>query len=293
MAQYDLVFVQNNASSGVAFSEIKLGKPPDVGFALTQHPNTGLLSWVQSMNLITVYGQNDSVNLDTLTKTGMYHIHKNTTVTGGPSKCDGGTLMVYNSPSGIYQVMQGFEFSTIRKAVFFVRFNDSSSETWSSWSSLGGAVHTQWGDDPEFSSAVRDEIEQSTIKTLLFDRNSEMELSPEHINCLLIIAPEETPKFTVSIPSNIDLAFLEAPTFKSGSVYTIRSMSDLPIQLLFYDPTLALGEAQVVHTNGYYHPGKHKSIQLICIGNDEWLVEGAVPDPPVFEEDEDPEPIKN
>lgn len=293
MAQYDLVFVQNNASSGVAFSEIKLGKPPDVGFALTQHPNTGLLSWVQSMNLIAVYGQNDTVNFDSITKTGVYHIHPNASFVNGPPKCDGGILFVSNSPNGIYQLMQGFEMSSPKTALLFARFFDSSNtETWTPWKEFGsGATEGQWGDDPAFSKAVQTEIENTNIEIFPVSQNS-FDLHGNLKNRLILLYPVgDEPQ--VIIHTQGDMEYLQLPQFEVGSVYTIYSMSSKPILLEFLAPLYNMGDSMIVHTEGYYHPGKFKSIQLILIGQNEWLVEGAVNDPPGFEEDEVPGPIKN
>lgn len=45
MAQYDIVFAVNSASSGVAFSEIVLPKSPGSNYALTQNPTNGALGW--------------------------------------------------------------------------------------------------------------------------------------------------------------------------------------------------------------------------------------------------------
>jgi len=45
MAQYDIVFAINSASSGIAFSEIVLPKSPGGKYALTQNPTTGALGW--------------------------------------------------------------------------------------------------------------------------------------------------------------------------------------------------------------------------------------------------------
>lgn len=69
MAQYDLIFLRNNATSGIEFAEQIVPKPSSQGMFLTQDPINGALSW--SKTLIdgvlngTVSGSAIVSNLDT------------------------------------------------------------------------------------------------------------------------------------------------------------------------------------------------------------------------------------
>ncbi len=47
MAQHDLIFVKNDASSGITFGEYLISKPAGSNYALTQNPSNGSLSWKQ------------------------------------------------------------------------------------------------------------------------------------------------------------------------------------------------------------------------------------------------------
>jgi hypothetical protein len=49
MAQYDLIFVKNNAAAGVEFAETVLAKPAGLGYFLTMHNTTGVLSWSKTL----------------------------------------------------------------------------------------------------------------------------------------------------------------------------------------------------------------------------------------------------
>ena len=74
MAQYDLIFIKNAASSGVEFAEQILTKPSGTGMFFTQHPTTGVISWSKTLNTPvldrTVSGTAIVTSLDTAPDAG-------------------------------------------------------------------------------------------------------------------------------------------------------------------------------------------------------------------------------
>lgn len=56
MAQYDLIFVKNTASSGIEFAEQILAKPAGAGQFITQDPSTGMLAWSNTLNTPVING---------------------------------------------------------------------------------------------------------------------------------------------------------------------------------------------------------------------------------------------
>jgi len=56
MAQYDLIFVKNIASSGIEFSEQILAKPAGAGYFITQDSGSGVLSWSKTLSSPVING---------------------------------------------------------------------------------------------------------------------------------------------------------------------------------------------------------------------------------------------
>ncbi len=56
MAQYDVIFVKNNAAAGIEFAETVLAKPAGLGFFLTMHNTTGVLSWSKTLETPVING---------------------------------------------------------------------------------------------------------------------------------------------------------------------------------------------------------------------------------------------
>ena len=56
MAQFDIIFSQNIASSGIDFSEKTLAKAAALGYYLTQDPTTGALSWSKTLSSPVIDG---------------------------------------------------------------------------------------------------------------------------------------------------------------------------------------------------------------------------------------------
>ena len=133
MAQYDLVFIKNDASSGVSYNEFKLQKPPGVGYSLTQHPTTGVLSWIQSMN----NGGVVSGDFNNYTETGYYIIPNTGTFVNDPKYLDG-VLQVFKTTSGvIYQTAHVKPPTNPTNATTFVRhFRPGSPGSWTSWAAM-------------------------------------------------------------------------------------------------------------------------------------------------------------
>jgi len=133
MAQYDLVFIKNDASSGVSYNEFKLQKPPGAGYSLTQHPTSGVLSWVQSMN----NGGAVSGNFNDYTETGYYIIPNSGSFTNEPKYIDG-ILQVFKTTSGvIYQTASVKPPTNPTNPTTFVRhFRPGSPGAWTSWAAV-------------------------------------------------------------------------------------------------------------------------------------------------------------
>ena len=154
MAQYDLVFIKNDSVSGVAWSEYKLQKPPATGYSLTQHPTSGVLSWVQSLNnLGTLSG---SFNFNDQQTTGFYVVTPGSTPSNAPRYVNG-ILQVFKSSDGsIYQTQYCYGGSvTLGDPFTYVRHYNPSTAAWSVWRSnemglttyqLSGIVGTTTGD---------------------------------------------------------------------------------------------------------------------------------------------------
>lgn len=130
MAQYDIVFIKNDSVSGVSYNEYKLQKPPGAGYSLTQHPTTGVLSWVQSMNnLGTLTGTFD---YNTLQTTGFYLVTAGATPLNAP-KYNNGVLQVYKATDGaIYQTHYCYS-GTLTNPYTFVRYYNPFTASWLDW----------------------------------------------------------------------------------------------------------------------------------------------------------------
>lgn len=74
MAQYDLIFLRNNATSGIEFAEQTVAKPSGQGMFLTQDPINGALSWSKTINDAVLNGAVSGsaivTNLDTAPAAG-------------------------------------------------------------------------------------------------------------------------------------------------------------------------------------------------------------------------------
>lgn len=56
MAQYDILFLKNNAAAGLEFAETTLAKPAGAGYWLTQHQTTGVISWSKTLETPVING---------------------------------------------------------------------------------------------------------------------------------------------------------------------------------------------------------------------------------------------
>lgn len=137
MAQYDIVFIKNDSVSGVSYSEHKLAKPPVLGFSLTQNPLSGLLSWVQSMNLIsTIAGEFD---FNDLTSTGYYFIESTASPLNASSspKYTTGILQVFKQGNFISQVFHCLPGGSLNvNPHLWVRVYNTNHSSWTTWGVL-------------------------------------------------------------------------------------------------------------------------------------------------------------
>jgi hypothetical protein len=178
MAQYDLVFIKNDASSGVSYNEFKLQKPPGAGYSLTQHPTSGVLSWVQSMNnLGTISG-----DFNTYTDTGYYVIPSSGTISNSPKYLDG-ILEVFKTPTGtIYQKAFVKPPTNPTNPTTFVRhFRTGSPGTWTDWAAfeLVYEVPVRPPEDPR--APISEASEGSITAALSAVENALMDHTFEHV----------------------------------------------------------------------------------------------------------------
>lgn len=135
MAQYDIIFIKNDSVSGVSYSEHKLSKPPVSGFSLTQNPVSGLLSWVQSMNLIgTITGIFDYNVLQT---TGYYYISPTSVASQASApKYNNGVLQVYKVGDFISQMLHCYTSNLNVNPQVFLRQYNPLLLAWSNWTGI-------------------------------------------------------------------------------------------------------------------------------------------------------------
>ena len=144
MAQYDLIFIKNNAESGVSYTEQSVTKPSGSGFALTQDPGTGNLSWKQAVVFLGDVPYQG--NADNYIDNGYYIVNAADAVQNLPV-------------SGINGLLQVMDTKSIRIQIFYSEMPQSStghyafirkkvgSGAWSSWKGIhspeSGYVKTQ------------------------------------------------------------------------------------------------------------------------------------------------------
>lgn len=178
MAQYDIVFVKNDSSSGVSYSEIKLGKPSGAGYSLTQHPTTGALSWTQSMNnLGTLSGSFDYNSQQT---TGYYQVSPLATPLNAPSNING-VLRVFKGDDGsIFQTQYAYGTDTqIYNPHVFMRFYKPSTG-WSLWGRVS-LSHSSMYRQNDFRDPPSDAGDGSIGESLALLENAFMDHTLDHV----------------------------------------------------------------------------------------------------------------
>ena len=178
MAQYDLVFIKNDASSGVSYNEFKLQKPPGAGYSLTQHPTTGILSWVQSMN----NGGTVSVDFNNYTETG-YYIIPNTGTFANEPKYNDGVLQVFKAPSGvIYQTAYVKPVTNSTDPTTFVRhFRPGSPGVWTNWAAMELVYQVPTRPIEDSRAPYSEDAEGSIAASVQAIENALMEHTFEHV----------------------------------------------------------------------------------------------------------------
>lgn len=146
MAQYDIIFLKNNAVSGVSYTEYSLSKPPEDGYVLTQKKDTGQICWEPALMFMgDLEGSHD---LNTCLKTGFYTMDGSENLLNAP-KYTAGMLVVWVSPAGVVfqtaYVIPGTAGSNY--GMLWVRHYTDMQDEWTDWSEVRlSAGISQWGE---------------------------------------------------------------------------------------------------------------------------------------------------
>ena len=178
MAQYELVLVKNDSVSGVSYSEYTLQKPPATGYSLTQHPSTGALSWVQSMN----NGGVVSGDFNNYTEIGYYIIPDTGTFANDPKYIDG-VLQVFKTTSGvIYQTAYVKPPTNPTNPTTFVRhFRPGSPGVWTSWAAVELVYEVPIRPPEDLRAPYSDESDGSIVASLRAVENALMDHTLDHV----------------------------------------------------------------------------------------------------------------
>lgn len=266
MAKYDLVLLRNDADSGVNYSEIRLGVPPDYGFALTQNPTTGVLGWKPAFLFVSTLA--DYTDLNTTTYSGFYDLPSNQNYTNIPSGNLPALLQVFDIKSLIIQILFAAAPDNDGTAIYYRR---KVGNSWSLWVPFG-----QQGSPPVDMVSEQNVIDiiNSHVRPLLVENPvvDSYELLPDKLNSLILLYAEvrQQEYFSVFIPHQNHLP----NQFLHGSSFEICLMTDVPAQLIFLpDETQMLGD-QTVFPTGVHILIPYIPVRLTCLGDNTWLVEG-------------------
>lgn len=276
MAKYDLVLLRNDADSGVNYSEIRLGVPPDYGFALTQNPTTGVLGWKPAFLFVSTLA--DYTDLNTTTYSGFYDLPSNQNYTNIPSGNLPALLQVFDIKSLIIQILFAAAPDNDGTAIYYRR---KVGNSWSLWVPFG-----QQGSPPVDMVSEQNVIDiiNSHVRPLLVENPvvDLYELLPNKINHLILLYADlnqnNPPEFfSVFIPHQIHLS---NGLFLSGSVYEICLMTNIPAKLIFLPDEGAMMGDQTVYpeVRNYFTLQPYKPVRLTCLADNTWLVEGTAPD---------------
>jgi hypothetical protein len=272
MAQYDIVLLQNQSPSGVSFNEVMLGVPNEAGHALTQNPGNGALLWRPAMLLVATLPNN--TNLNSVTTSGWYDM---------PDANTYGNMPAAQLPA----VLQVFDIKSLIVQLLYAAFPDQSGSLVFHRRKVGSALWSSWQPLSQSWQPPLELLEEQDVLNLINNSNKQLiaenpvydafELLPGHKNHLILIYAELRPRepppfFSINIPHQNH--FIGSEAFEPGSVYELVLMTDTPTQLNFMvDEGVIVGGEQLVH--GELWLRKHKFTRLICINNNEWLVEGT------------------
>lgn len=135
VAQYDIIFLKNNAVSGVSYTEFYLSKPPNNGYALTQKKDTGQICWEPALMAMGELEGTDDLN-DCL-QTGFYML-KGSKLQSAPKYTEG-ILVVWANPEVgvVFQTAYVIPGTAgLNTGMMFVRhFTDAHNE-WTEWSEV-------------------------------------------------------------------------------------------------------------------------------------------------------------
>ncbi|MCE1202914.1 MAG: pyocin knob domain-containing protein [Bacteroidia bacterium] len=270
MAQYDLVLFQNNATSGLAFTEVNLGKPPDVGYALTQNPVNGLLAWKPAFLLMATLP--DQSNINEITTTGYYDLPTGQGYSNSPSSSYPAILQVYDIKSMIVQIYYASNTDGSGSIMWHRRKLGSS---WSPWTSFGAS-----------NTPPAELLSEQDVIDLINARNTQIiaenpvidiyDLIPRLKNTLILLYAEldtrnRTDVFTINIPHQNHLG---TDPFEIGSTYDICLMTNIPAYLNFLpDETIIQGGEQTIHTSTDLNLVQYRPVRLICINHNTWLIQ--------------------
>lgn len=133
MAQYDLIFIKNTSESGVSYTEQSVTKPSGSGFALTQDPVTGILSWKQAV--VFLGDMPYQANADNYIYNGYYIVNAADAVQNLPVSGINGLLQVMDTKSIRIQIFYSEMPQSNTGYYAFIR-KKIGSGAWSSWKGM-------------------------------------------------------------------------------------------------------------------------------------------------------------
>lgn len=257
MAQYDLIFIKNNAVSGVSYTEHRVEKPPAAGFALTQDPGTGALSWQQSMFFLGEMPY--QADADGYTNNGYYIVLSTNAIQNVPIP----------NADGILQVL---DIKKMRVQQFFCAVADSNSNyafirkknginPWSPWLAFDG---TGGGSASPIKLSADVDLITSNL-TVRADRDEGKYFQVNSSQPLTI---------TVPFDSNED--------FEVGTVITFEQMGTAQLEIMgeFIDDGRGgiIDQVELRALNGgLKSAGQYAVVQIVKVDSDIWTVIGGVP----------------
>lgn len=135
VAQYDIIFLKNNAVSGVSYTEFYLSKPPSNGYALTQKKDTGQICWEPALMAMGELEGSDDLN-DCL-QTGFYML-KGSKLQSAPKYTEG-ILVVWANPEVgvVFQTAYVIPGTAgLNTGMMFVRHITDAHNEWTEWSEV-------------------------------------------------------------------------------------------------------------------------------------------------------------
>lgn len=257
MAQYDLIFIKNNAVSGVSYTEHSVEKPPGAGFALTQDPGTGALSWQQSLMFIGEMPYR--ADADGYVDNGYFIVLNTEDIQNLPISNADGILQVLDSKK--MRIQQFFcAIADANGNYAFIR-KKNGINPWSPWLAFDGTGSGS-------SSPVKWSADVDTITS----------------NYTLAADSDEGKYFRVDASNSIKITvpFESDEDFETGTTITFEQTGSGQVEIFadFIDDGRGgiLDEVELrAYDDGLKSAGQYAVIQIVKVASDVWTVIGGVP----------------